>query len=799
MSQTHRKDRCYSNRRKPTHRSYSATCLLLPVLFAPNCVVAQIVEATKAVQRLEQIDVVGTQPLPGLDLPRERIAANVLTVDKAAIERGRGQSLVELINTALPSVNLNSVLGNAVQSDVIFRGFSASPLLGAAQGLSVFVDGMRLNEPFAEVVNWDMIPAVAIESIQLFPGSNPLFGLNTLGGALSVTTKTGALNPGLNTRAQAGSRNFFGTETEYGAKLPVGSLYVAANLSRDDGWRKFSKNTVRQGFAKLQLDPDDRNEITLSVAAASNAFSGNGFVPTSFVAREGITAGYTYGDKTEHTGGFAILNWRSELGGSSIASMQGYVRRLNEKVVNADINQISDPRYDVKPYEDSPETSKAGSLNVSKTRQLATGVAAQLAIPLRIDSQLTLGVAFDQGGATYMRSYALGDITEARRVDVSSAGAGTPIVDLRGRSQSIGLYAASVYRLAPAWTLNAAARWNEHHVATTDLLDPALPTPARGLDNDFRYRKLNPSLGLTWVPGGGWSGFLGASQGSRAPNPVELACADRASPCLLPNAMASDPYLKQVVTQTVETGLRFPVLGLARGFVGAYRAVSRDDILFVSTGTSGGYFTNFGKTRRRGVELGLSGKGTGLDWSAAYALVDASYQSSGVIRAPNNSTRGQDAALADDEIRIHPGNTIPGVPRHSLKLSLEYAVLPDLKLGVEAVSFSSEFLRGNENNQHQAGAATDASGTTRTYFGAGRVPGYAILNFNATYTLAPNWRMQLRVNNALNRRFYNDGTLAANAFPNGRFEADPEAWRREAFYAPGSSRAFFVSLNWSPS
>ena len=672
-------------------------------------------------------------------------------------------------------------------------------MLGAPQGLSVFIDGMRANEPFADVVNWDMIPAVALESIQLYPGSNPLFGLNTLGGALAVTSKTGALNPGFNARAQFGSRNFLGTEVEYGTKLAAGSLYVAANLSRDDGWRKFSKNTVQQGFAKLQVDPNDHNEVTLTASVASNVFAGNGFVPASIIAREGTTAGYTYGDKTQHMGGFAILNWRSELGGGAIVSTQAYVRRLNEKITNADINQVSDPRSGVVPYEDSPEGGKAGSLNIGKTRQVATGLATQLAIPLRMDSQLTLGAAFDQGRADYARTYALGDLTESRQVDAGSAGSGTPIVDLRGRSQSFGLYAASVYQAAPSWSLNAAVRWNEHNVATADLLDPALPAPARGLNNDFRYRKLNPSLGITWAPGGGWSGFLGTSQGSRAPNPVELACADRQSPCLLPNAMASDPYLKQVVTQTSEVGLRFPLWSRARGFVGAYNAISTDDILFVSTGTTGGYFTNFGRTRRRGIELGLSGKGTGFDWSGAYSLVDASYQSTGVIRSPNNSSRGQDSALADDEIRIKPGNKIPGVPRHSLKLSLEYSVVPELKVGVEALAFSNEFIRGNENNQHQAGQATDASGAMRTFFGAGRVPGYALLNFNATCAFSPNWRLQVRVTNLLNRRFYNEGTLATNAFPDGRFEADTVSWRHEAFFAPGPSRAFFVSVHWSPS
>ena len=46
------------------------------------------------------------------------------------------------------------------------------------------------------------------------------------------------------------------------------------------------------------------------------------------------------------------------------------------------------------------------------------------------------------------------------------------------------------------------------------------------------------------------------SQGNRAPTPIELGCADKDNPCSLPNAMAADPFLEQIVTQTLEFGVR---------------------------------------------------------------------------------------------------------------------------------------------------------------------------------------------------------------------------------------------------
>ena len=95
--------------------------------------------------------------------------------------------------------------GNPFQPDVNYRGYTASPLLGTPQGLSVYMDGVRLNQPFGDIVSWDLIPRTAIASTTLMPGSNPLFGLNTLGGALSIQTKSGVTHPGTMLQASYGS------------------------------------------------------------------------------------------------------------------------------------------------------------------------------------------------------------------------------------------------------------------------------------------------------------------------------------------------------------------------------------------------------------------------------------------------------------------------------------------------------------------------------------------------------------------------------------------------------------------
>ena len=105
------------------------------------------------------------------------------------------------MNRRFTSVFVNEIQGNPFQPDINYRGYTASPLLGTPQGLSVYVDGVRLNQPFGDIVSWDLIPRAAIASTTLIPGSNPLFGLNTLGGALSVQTKNGRSDPGTSVQA----------------------------------------------------------------------------------------------------------------------------------------------------------------------------------------------------------------------------------------------------------------------------------------------------------------------------------------------------------------------------------------------------------------------------------------------------------------------------------------------------------------------------------------------------------------------------------------------------------------------
>jgi outer membrane receptor protein involved in Fe transport len=145
---------------------------------------------------LKKVEVVSTTPLAGVGLPLEQIPSNVQVVNGEAMQEQRSLTIADYMNNNLTGVSINETQNNPYQPDILFRGFTASPLLGTPQGLSVFQDGVRINEPFGDAVNWDLIPMNAIAGMNLMPGSNPIFGLNTLGGALSITTKNGRTHQG---------------------------------------------------------------------------------------------------------------------------------------------------------------------------------------------------------------------------------------------------------------------------------------------------------------------------------------------------------------------------------------------------------------------------------------------------------------------------------------------------------------------------------------------------------------------------------------------------------------------------
>ncbi|GAB2180493.1 TonB-dependent receptor [Denitratisoma sp. agr-D3] len=729
------------------------------------------------------VEVIGESFVPGLGMDKHLVPSNVQSFSGEDMKRAQSANLPAFMTEQLPSVSANSVTGNPLQVDLAYRGFYASPLMGMPQGLSVYLDGMRMNESFGDTVLWDLIPRNAIAGANLLAGANPVFGLNALGGALNMGTKSGETHPGSEVEWVGGSHGYGGLSAAHGGSRDGVGWFLAANSWRDGGWRDFSPSNQNQVFAKLGRQVED-GDVDVSFAASEAKLSGNGLTPDEMLAerRESV---YTHSDETRNRAWHLNLQAARELRPGMFLSGNVYVRQTHTRGINPDVNQVTDNRFGVQPYEDTGNAGEEASINRQRLDQQMVGFNLQVALERSAGRRYLVGYSHESGRADYKRSYQLGSFDASR--GVVPLGTETDIVDVRGNSTSHGLFAVWHETLAEGWLMTASARWNQTRVKTEDhLFDPANPilTNSQGLSNDFTYHRLNPALGLTWEAAPNLTAYGSWGQTNRAPSPIELACADPNAPCTLPNAMQSDPYLKQVVTTNQEAGLRGRLGSGLRWNAGVFRADNRDDILFVATTTSTGYFQNFGRTRRQGLELGLSAEGDSVDWQGSYSLVDATYQSDAVVASPSNSQ-----ADGNRNIQVSAGNTIPGIPRHQFKLGAAWKPAAGTRLGLQVVAFSSQYARGNENNAHQS----DGTNT----FGPGILPGYAVVNVNGEVRLGGGWQLFGRINNLFDRRYATAGQLGENAFHGGSFESNSAEWRKESFLAPGAPRSVFIGVRYS--
>jgi outer membrane receptor protein involved in Fe transport len=767
------------------------------------CVASSLAAPAKGQQdppTLPAVEVIAPTPVPGLDVPRDRLPTNVHTLRNRELREEEAANFPDVLGLRLPGVTVNEIQGNPYQPDINFRGFTASPLLGTPQGLSVYQDGVRVNEPFGDTVNWDLIPQMAVDNVTLVPGSNPLFGLNTLGGALAIHTKSGDTHPGGAIEFSGGSFKRFVGQFEVGQRLGADMHgYAAGTWFNEDGWRDYSPSDVKQLFAKLG-QRTQRFDWDLSITVADTDLIGNGLVPQSFLdqRRESI---FTHPDQTRHQLTMPVFSASYFLTDSSRLSGTLYYRGVRTRTLNGDTND---------DFEDGTNDLAAGGTGLNIGTAVDNRTATDLdgyggALQWSVNTgnhQVALGATADFSTAKFQQSAQLGVFDPTRLVletdpeELENA--------LEGRTRAGSLFATDTWSLRPDLHLTLSGRFN---VTKVKLQDTGPSAPA--LDGEHSFSKFNPAAGIAYEATSALTLFGGFNQGNRAPTPIELGCADPNRPCTLPNSLAADPPLNQVVAQTFELGARGRVAGNVRWNAGVFQTTNTNDILFVGTTTSAGYFTNFGKTRRRGVELGVSGSNGPLRWNAGYSFVRATFESSACLVSENNSSRGtspscspEDPAnpgtfLGDDLIEVSPGNRIPGIPEHTFKLTLIYQPAAAWQIGADFVAFSDQFVRGNENNDHQAGTFEDLNGDDRTFAGSGKAAGYMIVNLYGRYAFARDWELFGRINNLFDTRYATAGALAENPFDAaGAFQTDSDAWTRETFYAPGAPLSAWIGIRY---
>ncbi|MGA0612048.1 TonB-dependent receptor [Caldimonas sp. KR1-144] len=734
--------------------------------------------------QLPGVEVIGTSPLPGQGIDRDLLPYATQLIRRERIDQAQSVNLSDFMNRRVAGVQLNDIQGSPFQGDLTYRGFRASPLIGAGQGLSVYLDGVRINEPFGDVINFDLVPEFAVRTISLVPGANPAFGLNSLGGALAYSTHDGRSAPGLQGEIGAGSFGRKRVDLSYGVADDSGwHAYVAATAFDEHGWRDHSEGDLQHFFGKLGHD-DGSTAWSLGLLLGRSDLVGNGLLPgygiedgelsrdLYFHRRESV---YTYPDRTENRLDQLAFNLHQTLDASSTLSALAYVRRTGRDTVNGDEADTDD---DNTGGEGNPEPSGTNAaFNTTRTRQ--TGYGAGISYARNSGAhQWQLGATVDASRVRYRQLEQEGFFTPDRGVVPAE---GEPVelaADVEGRSTSVGVYATDTWQVASRTHLTGTLRYNRSRVSnqltTRDDDSGQIEDKPR---ERFSYTSLNPALGVAHRLEGGPTLFANVARNTRVPTVIELGCADPEEPCRLPAGLQADPYLEQVKSTTVEAGMRWPIAPGMRLNVEAFRTDNRDDILFRSVSVNGqlGYFANFPKTRHQGVDSEFSATLGALELGVGYSFLDATYQAHGVLRQ------------GERNVTITPGTRIAGLPRHSLKLAADWRVAAGVTLGADAQLYSSRTVSGNEDGLLEDPVDGEQPEAHRL-----KVPGYGLLHLRANWKPNKTWELYANVNNVFDRRYETFGALAETMFsPTGAYTGQE---RDALFVAPGAGRSFYVGL-----
>lgn len=656
---------------------------------------------------LPPIRVTAPAPLPEA-LPREWVpgAVDILTDRDVRAERGR--VLPDALER-LPGVTLQNEQGAPYQPSVSLRGFFASPVTGLPQGVSVFLDGVRLNEPTVEEVNFDLIPLDDAELVEVIRGPSVLFGRNTLGAAVNIVTRRGSERFELQPEISGGSFGQQAYRLRVGGTARPLDYYVSATYAHEAGWRDDTESRIGRTFTKLGLRAGDL-DAWLSYQYSHDRIEQAGSLPLFDAIRRPVT-NFTSGDFFAPTMHLAILNARYAATPQLGVEANAFVRALDAQQFNVSLI--------------------AENTRLS-TRTLSTGGRLQASHRETILGRDNVLIV----GAEYTRSH-----VTSRTVEEGAEGPSVA-ADLADTQDAVGAYIQDTFTLfrdfvgpRSSLILTVAGRWDylRHRI------DDRLGGPSGG---DFTFSRFNPRVGVNLNLSERAGFFASYGEGFRAPAFLELTCAGPGAVCPgLQVGVAPDPPLNPVVARTYEVGAYArprPWLDLD---VSVYRTDVSDEIYSVSpTGTLGVFFQNIGDTRREGAEIGARVRTGPIEAFVNYAYTRATFR--GQVELTTPVPPGSETVTA--------GRSLALVPEHRLNAGLAWHPWAWATLSGGVLYVGPQRLRGDEAN-HQA-----------------PLPAYWVVNAGAS----ARWRgfeAFVKVNNLLDNRYATFGTFA----PDGRLAGAP--------------------------
>ncbi len=722
----------------PASRTFAALTLWALILSVAQPAKAQQLGEDPDIVRLPQVLVTAPARLPEVPVSPGEVPASVQVITGEEIRRSGALNLQEFMQQ-LPGVHLNDEQGNSYQPDLAFRGFTGSSVTGIPQGISVFVDGVRVNEPAVEEINFDLLPLDDVERIELIRGPIAVFGRNTLAGSLNIITRRGGAEREIIPEISGGS---FGRQKYRvhvgGTEGPV-DYYVSGTHFAEDGFRDETDSRLSQFFGKLGYRQAGA-DITLSYQYQNNNIKQAGSLPLS-ILKVNREQNFTGGDFFEPTLHQATLNARQSLGGGFSLALNGFVRRLDAEQFNVSLLGENTRLFN--------ETLSAGGI-------------LQLAHEGRFwgrKNLLTMGAeythhdvdirVFEEQNERSLRkcieeAIARGDDPAAECSTLSELES-----DLSDRQNVWALYLQDTFELGRSLLLSGdsliltgAVRYD---YVSHDITDRGPAEPGK-VSGSVSFNRVTPRAGVNYNLSDRYGLYFSYSEGFRAPAFLELTCADPDAPCVgIQAGVAPDTglgNLRPVKATNYEVGLRARPVPWLEGSVALYRTDVSDDIFSVSpAGTISIFFQNIGDTRREGIELGLRGIFAPLEAFVNYAYTRATFQEDLELASPRTPGVPQ---------QVRKGDLIPLTPEHRINAGLRYRLLKWLTLSLGLTYVGEQFFRGDDANT--------------------QVPlnDYVVLNAGADVRWG---RLAgfLKINNLLDNKYETFGTFA----PNAKVSGDP--------------------------
>jgi iron complex outermembrane recepter protein len=714
-----------------------------------------VAQTAPPVISLPPVEVIGASPLIGSGIDRNTVPAETQVLNSNDLKREGTPNLVNSLNQQVGGVTLNSGSGNPFQPTFFYHGYAASPLQGTPQGLAVYVNGVRFNQAFGDTVDWDLIPNIAIDKVNI-EGSNPVFGLNALGGSVNIQLKNGFTWQGFEGDVSGGSFGQVQGEFQYGLKAGDTSTYVAGTVLHQNGWRDLQSSNLQNIYGDIGWRGSG-SELHLNLTGAHSVLNGPGTSPVQLLA---VDPGAQFTAPNQISNQYGAVSLTGDFSLSDTTSIQAvtYYRYFLQRVTNG--NAPNDTPCDDGSgflcFDGGVSTTFGGAfipdflnggpyseLDNQTTNTNAHGASVQVTNTNEVfglKNHFVAGTSFDGAQTMFSAISYVGGLTGLDRVFVGpevvidEPGTNSP-VRVGISNATYGLYLADTLNLTPQLAVTLSGRFNAAQINLSDQ-------NGGDLSGNHSYNHFNPAGGVTYRFAPWLTAYAGYAVANRAPTPAELSCAGPENSCSLANFFVGDPDLQQVVSHTVEAGIR----GVFEPFGGAslsynlalFRSTLDNDIAFINSVTQGrAFFANIGETRRQGIDAGLQLKTDRWLAYINYAYINATYRSGFVESAGNNP-----AGDADGNLTIQPGNRLPGIPAHQVKLGVYYKATDKWTVGATAIAASSAYLFGDEAN------------LTRP------LPGYFTLNLSTSYQVTEHVQLFAWAENITNARYYTFGTFS---------------------------------------